>query len=124
MAYEIPGFSFTLPSGADFKTAGVQFRLVAMNASGQAVLPTLGGLVVGVRYTRAAVGQAVTIVNSGIAMIESGDAAVVAGSLLSAMTTGQVHIAAAGEYVIGQALEASAATGVVIAVLLGTRAKA
>ena len=122
MAYEIPGFSFTLPAGADF-TASSQFRCVSINAAGQAVAPTLGGLCVGIRYTKSRLNAAVTIVQSGIALVESGDATIVAGALLSSTATGTVKVAATGEYVIGQALETSAATGIVIAVLLGTRAK-
>ena len=123
MAYEIPGFTFSLPAGADFFTGGVQFRFVAINASGQAVAPTAGGLVIGVRYTKAKLNEACTIVQSGIALVESGDATIVAGSLLGVTATGTVRVALTGDYIIGQALETSAATGIIIAVLLGTRAK-
>lgn len=124
MAYEIPGFSFALPAGADFATGGVQFRFVSVAANGTAIVPTLGGPVVGVRYTRSKLGAATTIVNSGIAMVESGDATIVAGTLVTTDATGRALTAGTGNYVAGQALEASSATGIVIAVLLGTRAKA
>lgn len=122
MAYEIPGFTFTLPSGADF-TAGAQFRFGAVTAAGTVINPTLGGLVIGVRYSKARLGEAATIVHSGIALVESGDATIVAGSLISTTVNGTAKVAAVGEYVVGQAMEASAATGIVIGVLLGTRAK-
>ena len=123
MAYEIPGFTFSLPSGADFFTGGAQFRFAAINAAGQAINPTLGGLAVGVRYTKAKIGEAVTIVQSGIALVESGDATIVAGTLVASTAVGTARAAVVGDYVVGQALETSSATGVVIAVLLGTRAK-
>ena len=122
MAYEIPGFTFTLPAGADF-TTGAQFRFGAVTAAGTVINPTLGGLVIGVRYSKARLGEAATIVHSGIALVESGDATIVAGSLVSTTVNGTAKVAAIGEYVVGQAMESSAATGIVIAVLLGTRAK-
>lgn len=123
MAYEIPGFTFSLPAGADFFTGGAQFRFVAINTAGQAVAPAAGGLAIGVRYTKAKLNEACTIVQSGIALVESGDATIVAGSLLGITATGTVRVALTGDYIVGQALETSAATGIIIAVLLGTRAK-
>lgn len=123
MAYEIPGFTFSLPAGADFSAVN-NYRFVSINSSGQAIVPIAAGAVaIGVRYGKVATGRPVTIVATGIALAESGDATIVAGSLLGVTATGAVRVALTGDYIVGTALEASASVGVIIAVLLGTRAK-
>lgn len=116
MAYEIPGFSFPLPSGADF-TAGAQFRFCDVSATGKAVNPAAGGSVIGVRQTRPRLNEATTIVHSGVSIVESG-AAVTAGDLVATDSTGRVVTAAVGNVTVGRALESSTAAGIQIAVLL------
>ena len=116
MAYEIPGFSFPLPSGADF-TSGKQFRFVDVSASGKAVNPTAGGSVIGVRQTRPRENEATTIVHSGISIVESGGV-ITSGDLVAADATGRAVKAAAGNVTAGRAMESSTAAGIQIAVLL------
>lgn len=116
MAYEVPGFSFTLPAGADF-SAGAQFRFCDVSSTGKAVNPSAGGGVIGVRYTKSKQDEAATIVHSGIAIVETGGA-VAAGALVAADATGKAVTAATGNVVAGRALEASTGTGIQIAVLL------
>lgn len=117
MAYEIPGFSFPLPSAADYRTGNGQFRFVRVATTGKAVQTVLGERVAGVRQTTPRTDEAMTIVNSGISMVEAGGA-VTAGDLVSSDATGRAKTAAAGEYIAGVALETATGAGIVIAVLL------
>ena len=126
MAYEIPGFSFSLPSGTDFWSngTGTQYQFVQINSSGVVVAPSAGGAVVGVRQNRPKAGEAATIMAHGISQVVSGDNTIVAGSLLAATATGNVAVATSGQYIVGTALEASSATGIIIAGRRGSNAKA
>jgi spore maturation protein SpmA len=119
MVYEIPGFSYTLPAGADFsvKATTGQFRFVDVNASGQAVAPATGGTVVGVRQNLPASGQPTTVVESGIVFLEAG-AAITAGAIVTTDNTGRVIAAGTGNLQHGRALEAASGAGIQIAVLL------
>jgi len=116
MAYEQPGFSFTLPAGQDY-SAGAQFRFVDINSSSQAVDPAAGGSAVGVRQTRPKSGEATTIVADGISIVEAGGA-VTAGALVATDNVGRVVAATTGNVILGRALEAASASGIQIAVLL------
>lgn len=116
MAYEIPGFSFTLPSGADF-TSGAQFRFCDVSNTGKAVNPTAGSSVVGVRQNRPKLNEGATIIHSGISFVEAGGV-VAAGDLIAADATGRALKATTGQTVVGRALEAASAAGIQIAVLL------
>lgn len=116
MAYEIPGFSFPLPSGADF-SASKQFRFVDVNATGKAVNPAAGGSVIGVRQTRPRANEATTIVHSGVSIVEAGGV-IDAGALIASDANGLAVTAAAGNTTVGRALEAATASGIQIAVLL------
>jgi hypothetical protein len=116
MAYEIPGFSFPLPSGADF-SAGSQFRFCDVSSTGKVVNPTAGGSVIGVRQNRPKADHAATVVNSGISIVEAGEAIAI-GDLVATDSTGRAIVAASGELTVGRALEAATAAAVQIAVLL------
>lgn len=116
MAYEQPGFSFTLPAGADF-SGGAQFRFADVNSSGLAVNPAAGGSAVGVRQTRPKSGEATTIVADGISIVEAGGA-VTTGDLVATNASGQAVTAVAGNVILGRALETASASGIQIAVLL------
>ena len=117
MAYEIPGFSFTMPSAADYRTGNGQFRFVRNNGAGKAIQTVAGEHAVGVRQMKPNVNEAMTIVNSGIVFVEAG-AAVANGDLVASDATGRAVTAAAGNYVLGEAMETASAAGVQIAVLL------
>lgn len=122
MAYEIPGFSFTVPAGADF-SAGAQFRFAALSNTATLVNPTLGGPVIGVRYTRSKLGEAATVVQTGIAIVEA-SAAIAIGAYVSSTALGLAKTAAASEVIAGIAMEAATGAGIQIAVLLTSPAKA
>lgn len=116
MAYEVPGFSFSIPAGADF-TSGKQFRFADVSNTGKAVDPTAGGSVIGVRQNRPKANHGTTIVQSGISIVEAGDA-VTAGALIQTDGTGRAIPSAAGKLTVGRALESASAAGIQIAVLL------
>lgn len=116
MAYEIPGFSFTLPAGVDFSSSK-QFRFVDVNNVGKAVAPTAGGAVVGVRQITPRLNEACTIVHSGIVFVEAGGA-ITAGALIATNNVGQALVATTGQTVQGRALESATGAGIQIAVLL------
>lgn len=122
MAYEVPGFTFTLPAGADF-SGGAQFRFCNVNSSGKAVNPAAGGVVVGVRYTKSKADEATTIVHSGIAIVEAGGAITV-GANVASNNVGQAVAATTGNSIVGRALETASGSGVQIAVLLTPAAAA
>lgn len=122
MAYEIPGFSFPLPSSADY-TGGAQFRFVDLLNTGKAGNPTAGGRVIGVRQNRPKANEAMTIVASGVSIVEAGGA-VTAGDLVATNAVGQAVTAAAGNAVVGRALESATGAGIQIAVFLTTGANA
>lgn len=117
MAYEIPGFSFTLPSAADYRTANGQFRFVKATAAAKAQQTVLGEAAVGVRQNTPNTNEPMTIVHNGVSMVEAGDA-VTAGLPVSSDATGRAKNAAAGENILGTALETASGAGIVIAVLL------
>lgn len=119
MAYEIPGFSFTLVAGADLTAK--QFHFVDVNSSGAAIVPTgAGARTVGVLQNKPDSGEAATIVNSGIVMVVAGDD-VTRGANVQTDVAGKVIDAGSGDVLVGVALEAGA-SGEVIAVLLGSNA--
>ena len=119
--YEIPGFSYTLPSGSDFRTGAGQFRFVDVNSSGKAVIPTAqGAAVVGVRQNKPNTNEAMTIVESGISIVEAG-AAIALGAEVTCDASGRAITAATGNRVQGRAFEAASGAGVLIAVLLKPR---
>lgn len=116
MALEIPGFSFTLESAADF--TGSQFRFVDCNSSGKAALPSAAGArVVGVRQNKPNTGQATTIVQSGVSLVEAG-AAITAGASVQTDANGKAITAASTKLIVGIALKSAGADGEVIPVLL------
>lgn len=115
MAYEIPGFSFPLPAGADF-SGGAQFRFCDVSSTGKAVNPAAGGRVVGVRQTKSKLDEAATIVNSGISIVEAGGA-ITAGGEVETNAVGQAVAVTTG-VVLGTALETASGAGIQIAVLL------
>lgn len=120
MAYEIPGFSYTLPAGQDFRTGAGQFRFVNVNTTGKAVVPTLGGAVVGVRQNKPNTNEACTIVQSGIVFVEA-SAIIALGAEVTTTADGRAVTSTTGNRVHGVALEAASGAGVQIAVLLQQR---
>lgn len=120
MAYEIPGFSFTLVAAADLSAS--QFRFVEVNSTGKAAVPTLAGSVVGVRQNKPKANEATTIVHDGISFVEAGGAIAI-GGLVTTDATGRAVAATTGQQTHGRALETASGAGVFIAVLLTPAAR-
>lgn len=117
MAYEIPGFSYTLVAASDM--SATQFRFVNVDTAGKAAVPAAGGRVVGVRQNKPKADEAATIVQTGISIVEAG-AAVTVGDGVQSDASGRAITLAAG-ISQGVALETASGAGVKIAVLLVPR---
>lgn len=118
MAYEIPGFSFTLVAAADLSTSQYCFVNADTTAAGsKAALPAAGGRAVGVLQNKPVAGAAGTIVATGISKVLVGAGGVTAGDNVKVTAAGAVILANAGSYAVGIAL-ATGAAGTYVPVLL------
>lgn len=85
ISFEIPGFSWSLPSAADLSTGNGQYRFVSVNTSSQAIATVATtGHAIGVRQNKPRAGEATTIVSNGISWVEAGEV-VAAGETVKAM---------------------------------------
>jgi hypothetical protein len=114
MAYELPGFSFTLPSSADY--SATPYIFMDVNASGLGVAATAAGRTVGVLANKPKAGEAATIIQNGIVQVIA-SAAIVAGAGVQVAAGGQAVVFSTGT-LVGVALEAASGANSVIAVLL------
>lgn len=118
MAYEIPGFSFTVPASTTVN--GTQFRFVSIDANGEAVF-TAGAGAIGVMTNKPdGDGIAATIVNNGIVKVQAAGSTVAAGDLVTADANGRAVLGtstnALGRVIAGS----SGSTDRVLSVLLGS----
>jgi hypothetical protein len=121
VAYEIPGFSRTTESGADFTAdAAGQHRFVVMNSSQQVVNPSASGRATGVRCNKPNVGQATTVRTSGIVMVEAAEAIAVDAAVSTDNVGRAVNGATTGEVILGRCVVAASGTGVLCSVELHT----
>ena len=118
MAFEIPGFAFSLEASADLSAS--QHHFVEVDSNGQVTISNSAGeSVAGVLQNDPELqGEAATIINSGISKVVAG-AAVAAGALVQTNASGRAITAASADFVAGRALQAATADGEVISVLLG-----
>lgn len=115
MAYEIPGFSYTLEASADLSTN--QYCAISVDANGRAVIATTALNIDGVLQDKPeALGIVGTIMQKGITKGKVGAGGVTAGDLLQVGVGGAFILRAAG-ITVGRALESGAA-GTIIPVLL------
>ncbi len=120
MAFEIPGFAFTLPAAADLSAS--QYTFVTIDASGEAVLPaTTGEAVIGVLQNKPTVqGQAASIMVNGISKIVAPASTLANGDLVEASTDGEAIPLAAGGFGVGRIVGGSSGgAGRVLSVQLG-----
>jgi hypothetical protein len=117
VAYEIPGFSFTLVAGEDLSSS--QFCAVDVEVStGQAVLPTAQARAIGIVQNKPHDGEAATIVVSGVSKVLVGVGGVVAGNNVTVDDDGTVIQAGSGDRCIGVALSTGAAATLQTVLLL------
>lgn len=119
MAYEIPGFSFTLKASSN--VINKQFRFVSIDTSGEATFPVDGGPVVGVMTNKpTAVGQAATVVHDGIVKVEATESDTLGlGDTVQSSTVGGAVIHSTGNIAVGKVVDGSSgSTGRILSVLL------
>lgn len=114
-AYEIPGFKHTLLAGVDLRTS--QFRFVDVNNAGRAVLPTVNGRAIAVIQNKPNTGEACELMFTGISKVVA-SAPITAGANVTTGADGRVATAAAGNRVVGIALEAAATAGDYLPILI------
>lgn len=117
MAYEIPGFSFTVPASTG--VTGTQFRFVSIDGNGEAVF-TAGAGAIGVMTNKPdGDGIAATIVRDGIVKVQAAGSTVSQGDLVTSDSSGRASAGtstnALGRVVAGS----SGSTDRVLSVLLG-----
>ena len=119
MAFEIPGFAFTLPAAANLSTS--QYTFMTIDAGGEAFLPaTTGEAILGVLQNKPTVqGQAASIMVNGISKITAPASTVSNGDLVEASTLGQAIALAAGGNAVGRIVGGSSGgAGRVLSVLI------
>ena len=118
MAYEIPGFKFTLPASADLSAS--QYCFVAQDTSGNVVIPSTAVDVLGVLCNKpTAAGQAAEIGTFGIYKVRSGAAITNPGTRVMSDSTGRaITVTGATAKAVGIALQSSGAANQVIPVLI------
>lgn len=115
MAYEQPGFSFTLPAAADL--SGSQFCMVDVDTNGNAALPSAAGRAVGCLQNKPTLGVAATIVQSGIVMAKAGGT-VTLGHDVQVDSSGRVVDQTSTGKKVGVALEGTTTANDIVTVLL------
>jgi len=116
MAYEAKLQTVTHPASADLSSS--QYRLMAVNSSGQVAAAGAGARSDGVlQNAPAAQGRGATIAFGGISKVEAG-AAVAAGALITPDASGKAVTIGSGDVPAGKALEAASGDGSIISVQL------
>lgn len=117
MAYEIPGFAWTLEAAADLRTK--QFFFVVCDGNGRAALPSSDGLNCdGVLQNDPVQFDGASIVSDGIVKVVS-NGTIERGDNVSCANGGKAKETASGEYILGRALEGDGAVdGTIITVKL------
>lgn len=110
-AYEIPNLRFSLPAGEDIPRR----RFIGVNASGEGVIATAGGLTIGVSMNEAAAGEVLEVAD-GIVVVEAGGA-IEAGASISIAEDGRAVTTSDG-VVVGTALTNAASANLFVTVKL------
>lgn len=115
MAYEIPGFSFSLIAGQDLSAS--QFCAVDVSSAGKAALPVQGKRSIGIVQNKPVSGEVATIVTSGVSKVKIGITGLVAGNNVTVDDDGTIIQATNLDRSIGVALKSGVA-GTIGTVLL------
>lgn len=106
MAYEIPGFAFTLLAGEDLRDS--QYCFIDLDGDGECILPSAGERAIAVVQNDPNTGEACTLFQTGISKVLVGSGGVGAGDDVSVDGDGAVVAPGAGDFIVGTALEAAA----------------
>ena len=112
MAWEMPLFNVTFEAGEDLTAAGVQYKLVKLDANGRVVVCTgVTDKPVGILQESApvaTVGTEVVVMMAGISKVQ-GDADLAIGDFIGTSADGQADAKTPGtdttEYVVGRVLK-------------------
>lgn len=121
MAYEIPGFTITLPAAADLSAQ--QHKFVKLDTSGQAAaIAAATDIPVGVLQNKPdAAGKAAEVMIFGVSKVQ-GDADLAKGNQVGTSADGQAVALTAGtdttKYIVGQVIEDNSAAGGLATVLI------
>jgi hypothetical protein len=115
VAWEIPGFSFTLPAGDDFTHS--QFCACDVDDVPSAIFPTEGLRAIGVIQNKPDIDEPATIVTTGITKVLVGVTGIKARDNVTVDDDGTIIAAASGDRCIGVALTTTA-SGLLGTVLL------
>lgn len=117
MTFDVKGLQVSLVTESDLSDK--QYHIVKAGTTDYscAVCSAVTDRPIGVVYNTAGLGGATTIILDGIVRVKVGATPVTVGEELGTDTNGLAAAAGAGDYVIGQALQAGAA-GEIIGVLL------
>ena len=118
MAFEIPGLQITRSAGADLSAA--QYTYVKINASDNVVqCAAATDVPLGILQNSPASGSEATIMVTGVSKVVA-DGVIALGALVGTSADGQADsktvVTDNTEYVVGQALQAAAGAGEIIAV--------
>lgn len=120
MAYEMPGFSFSLLANEDLSLS--QFCAVDVASTGKAKLPVQGLRAIGIVQNKPKSGEVATIVVTGISKVKVGITGVVAGNNVTVDDDGTIIQATANDRAIGVALKSTTAGNVGTVLLLNAGA--
>ena len=118
MAYEVPGLSLgTVDAASDLSAAANQFKFVNVTPTGIALNTTVGGNVAGILQNLPQADEPANVMHQGVTKVVAG-AAIVVGAEISSDAASKAKTAVSSEFIQGIALEAAAADGDLIAVLI------
>jgi predicted RecA/RadA family phage recombinase len=115
VAYEQPGFKFTLIAAADLRTH--QYKFCNIDGTGKAALGGAGTRAVGVIQNKPNSGEATEICHTGISKVKSG-AGVTVGDVVMSDSTGRAITATSTNHRVGIALATAGGADVLIPVLI------
>ena len=119
-AFEIPGYSISIPAGADLSNASSsgQWRFLKPGSTTFSVVQAgAGDRVIGVRQNTPKLGEAATVMVQGISYIEVGTGGIALWDLVASDANGKA-VEAAGNAVVAGVCVGAGASGAVGAVLL------
>lgn len=116
MSFEIPVLDISLDASTDLSAK--QFFFIETSSSSEAALSGAGEVVTGVLQNKPdAAGKSASVRVYGVSKVTAG-AAITAGAEVSSDANGKAATSTTGDYIVGIALEAAAADGDIIAVLI------
>lgn len=116
MATEVPGYSVSVPAGADLSTS--QYKFVKLNTSGQAIaIAAITDTPLGILQNKPLSGEMATVLVYGISKAQA-DVALTAADPVATSIDGQASNTGASARRVGQVIKGAAAAGNLATVLI------